>query len=341
LTRTILTFAGLALVMGLAVLFGQPAEASTIVLADPSLAGMAFGGIVVNQANLRSLYVGFKANFQGGLDSTVTHYKSVAMTVPSSTKEEDYGWLGKFPKMREWIGDRVVHGITTHGYTVKNKPFELTIGVSREDIADDNIGIYAPLFKGMGESVAAHPDELVFDLLKAGFGTACYDGQYMFDTDHPVLDANGQVTSVANTDGGAGTNWFLMDLSRSIKPVIWQERQKPNFVAKDKDTDDNVFDRKEYVYGVDSRDNVGFGLWQLAWGSKQSLDKTHYKLARESMQGMKGDHGRPLGIRPTHLVVPPSLEEQALELLNAERNSAGATNVYRGTAQLIVCPWLA
>jgi phage major head subunit gpT-like protein len=56
---------------------------------------------------------------------------------------------------------------------------------------------------------------------------------------------------------------------------------------------------------------------------------------------MKGDHARPLGIRPTHLVVPPSLEGQALEILNAERDAAGATNVYKGTAQLIVCPWLA
>ena len=95
------------------------------------------------------------------------------------------------------------------------------------------------------------------------------------------------------------------------------------------------------MYGVDCRDNVGYGLWQLCWGSKQTLDAAHYKTARESMLGMKGDHGRPLGIRPTHLLVPPSLEGQALEILNAERNAAGATNVYKGTAQLLVCPWLA
>lgn len=297
--------------------------------------------MIINGTNLRSLFVGFKASFQGGLDGTVTHYQRVAMTVPSSNREEDYGWLGKFPRMREWLGDRVVHGVSAHGYTIKNKPFELTIGVGKEDIEDDNLGIYAPLFQGMGESVAAHPDELVFDQLKAGFSTPCYDKQYFFDTDHPVLDANGQVISVANTDGGAGTPWFLMDLSRSVKPVIYQERKKPNFVPKDKETDDNVFDRKEYVYGVDSRDNVGYGLWQLAWGSKQTLDKAHYKAAREAMMGMKGDHGRPLGIRPTHLVVPPALEGSALEILNAERDAAGATNVYKGTAELIVCPWLA
>lgn len=339
--KTALILCGLALVVGVAALFGHPADASALTLGGDHAMGLAFGGIVVNQANLRSLYVGFKSHFQGGLDGTMSHYQQIAMTVPSSTKEEDYGWLGKFPKMREWIGDRVVHGISTHGYTIKNKPYELTIGVNREDIEDDNLGIYAPMFKAMGESVGAHPDELVFDLVKQGFTTPCYDKQYFFDTDHPVLDANGQVTSVANTDGGAGTSWFLMDLSRAVRPIVYQQRKKPTFVAKDSETDDNVFDRKEYVYGTDCRDNVGFGLWQLAWGSKQALDKAHYKLARESMQGMKGDHGRPLGIRPTHLVVPPSLEGQALEILNAERDAAGATNVYKGTAQLIVCPWLA
>ena len=86
---------------------------------------------------------------------------------------------------------------------------------------------------------------------------------------------------------------------------------------------------------------MGYGLWQMAWGSKQTLDKAHYKAAREALMGMKGDHGRPLGLTPNLLVVPPTLEGQALELLNAERDAAGATNVYRNTAELLVVPWLA
>ena len=41
------------------------------------------------------------------------------------------------------------------------------------------------------------------------------------------------------------------------------------------------------------------------------------------------------------LVVPPTLEKEALELINAERSAAGATNIYRGSAELLVSPWLA
>jgi len=181
----------------------------------------------------------------------------------------------------------------------------------------------------------------VFDLLKACFGITCYDGQYFFDTDHPVIDGAGATVSVANTDGGAGTPWFLLDLGRPLKPIIFQRRRDYQLIRMDTDTDEVVFSRKEFRYGVDARVNVGVGLWQVAWGSKQTLDATHFETAFAALEGMKGDHGRPLGLKPTHLVVPPSLRAKGLELLNAERNAAGATNVWRDTAKLLVVPWLA
>lgn len=295
----------------------------------------------VTNANLSILYQGFNGAFQRGHGQHESQYQRVATVVPSSTREEKYAWLGKLPNVREWIGDRVVHGLAQHDYAIQNKSFEATIGVDREAIEDDQYGVYAPLFEEFGRSVAAHPDQLAWNMLAAGFATACYDGQYFFDTDHPVLDANGETISVANTDGGAGAGWFLMDVSRALKPIIFQKRRPFDFVRKDKDTDDNVFDRKEFVYGTYGRCNVGFGFWQFAWGSKQTLNKANYRAAREAMMGMKGDYGRPLGITPKLLVVPPALEGEALEILNAERDAAGATNVYKGTAELLVVPWLA
>lgn len=297
--------------------------------------------MIINSSNLKTLGVGFKGNYQQGLEQAGSQYGLVATTVPSTTKSEEYGWLGKIPNVREWIGDRVVQNLTSHDYTIKNKPWELTIGVDRDDIEDDNIGIYAPLFQEMGRSTGAHYDQLCWPMLVNGFTTACYDKQYYFDTDHPVLDEAGKEISVANTDGGSGTPWFLADLSRALKPIILQKRKDWQFIAKDNPADDNVFNNREFKYGVDARHNVGYGFWQFCWGSKQTLDATAYKTARAALSGMKGDYGRPLGINPTHLIVPPSLEGTALEILNAERNAAGATNVWKGTAQLIKVPWLA
>jgi len=298
--------------------------------------------MIINSANLASLRVGFSAAMKRGLGQQTSQSARVATTVPSSNKEQKYGWLGKIPNVREWLGDRVVQNISESDYAIAEKKWELTIGVDRDDIETDNLGLYTPLFEEMGASTIAKPEQLVWDLLKAGFATECYDGQFFFDSDHPVLDENGEEQSVANTDGGSGTPWFLLDVSRAIKPILLQVRRPfGELVAKDKPTDDNVFDRNEYVYGVDARMNVGYGFWQFAWGSKQTLNAANYKIARAGLQGMTGDYGRPLGVNPTLLVCPPSLEGNALEILNAERDAAGATNVWKGTAEPLVVPWLA
>lgn len=66
------------------------------------------------------------------------------------------------------------------------------------------------------------------------------------------------------------TAWFLMDTSRPIKPLIYQQRKKAKFVSKTAETDDNVFMSKKFIYGADSRGNAGFGFWQMAVGSDGS-----------------------------------------------------------------------
>ncbi len=178
-------------------------------------------------------------------------------------------------------------------------------------------------------------------MLKDGFTTNCYDGQPFFDTDHPIIGADGQETTFANTDGGSGTPWFLMCNSRVIKPTILQRRRDFQFVALDKLDDERVFMNKEFVYGSDARGNAGFTFPQLAWGSQQPLDTTHYKAALSALESMKGDGDRPLGLKGFTLVVPPSLREEGQRLVVSENDAAGATNPWKGTAALQVEPWLA
>lgn len=300
--------------------------------------------MLVNSENLNKLRTGFSAAYKNGLKNSATPMSQrVAMTVPSSTKELRYGWMGKLPRIREWVGPRVIQNISESDYAIREKAFELTVGVDRDDIETDNLGIYSTLFEAIGEATVMDPEQLIWDLLKNGFTTNCYDGQFFFDTDHPVIAADGEtVTSVANTDGGSGTPWFLLDTSRVVKPLIKQVRRDfGELVAKDKPTDDNVFDRNEYVYGVDARMNFGFGFWQMAWGSKQTLDVARYETARTAMQNFRSDHGRPLGITPNLLVVPPALEGAGRRILNSELVSGGETNPWKGTAELLVVPWLA
>lgn len=301
--------------------------------------------MLINAATLNALRAGFKTTFQGGLSQASKMHERVSTIVGASTKEVKYGWLGKVPNVREWVGPRALQNLMQHDYAITEKPWELTISVDKDDIETDNLGIYTPMFQEMGQSTGGHWDQLVYNLLKAGFSTPCYDGQYYFDTDHPVLDASGAVTSVANTDGGSGAPWFLIDVSRALKPIILQKRKDFDFVAMDDPKDPSVFMNKEFIYGSDARGNVGFGFWQFAWGSKQTLDATRYKAGRAALQGMKGDHGRPLGLltgatKPL-LLVDPTNESNALKLVNSEYAAGGETNEWKGTAEVLVCPWLA
>ena len=296
--------------------------------------------MLIKSATLKTLFAGFTSLYSASLAAATVSYEKVAMIVPSTTSEQKYGWLGQFPRFREWVGDRVINNLKEYGYAIANKTFETTISVKREDIEDDNIGQYSPLFQTLGDDSAKHPDQLVFELLKAGFTTKCYDGQFFFDTDHPVIDENGVEQSVSNSGGGSGNAWFLLDVSKPIKPIILQKRRDYALTAKDNPEDENVFMRNEFVYGVDARINVGFGLWQLAYGSKQTLDATNYEAGRTSVLARTGDNGKKLALNPNLLVVGPSNEGKARRLVKAEKDANGADNVWYGTAEVLVVSWL-
>lgn len=297
--------------------------------------------MLINTANLKVVYTAFNGRFKAGLEQAAPNdHLLFTEIVNSTTGEEEYPWLGDVPSMREWVGDRVINNLTAYGYKIANKDFEDTIQVPRNAIEDDKYGAFGMRFELMGRAVAADPCMRAFATLKAGFSTACYDGQFFFDTDHPVLDKDGVLQSVANTDGGNGEPWFLMCSTAPVKPIIQQRRQEPRMVSLDNVTDDNVFMRKQFLYGVDDRKGFGYSFWQTIWGSKQALTPTTYALARQKLLAMTGDYGRPLGNRPDTLLVGPSNESAARKIAINELGSNGETNEWKGTATPNVSAWL-
>ena len=131
--------------------------------------------MLVNGAAIAAITANFKSIFQTAFSGAAPKWDKVATRIESSGSENNYGWLGAFPKMREWIGDRQVKSLTAHAYTIKNKDFEVTVEVDRNDIEDDQLGIYKPLVESMGQEAATYPDAYVFQLLAKGFSEKCYD----------------------------------------------------------------------------------------------------------------------------------------------------------------------
>ena len=78
----------------------------------------------------------------------------------------------------------------------------------------------------------------------------------------------------------------------------------------------------------------------MAHASREALNAANYVAIRAQMQTLTGDQGRPLGIRPNVLVVPPQLEEAAFHLLNTEMQDGVGSNPWKGTAEIVVTPYL-
>lgn len=292
--------------------------------------------MLINHSSLGVIFTGFKATFMRGFELATPKWQEVAMEIPSETEKEEYDWLGVSPGMREWLGDRHVQSLQTHGFTIVNKDWEQTVGVERNKIEDDRFGVYTPLVQRMGEAAALHPDELVFGLLNDGqlATSLAYDGVPFLSAVHPHEDLG----TLSNLDtGGAGPFWYLADLaSAAVKPLIYQRRKSPQFISKTSLTDDNVFHQRQFLMGADARYNVGYGLWQQIFASNQVLDEANFEAAWEALIAFTADNGKPLNIMPDSLIVPSNLMFDAKRLIEKQLVSAGETNIHQGSVKIVM-----
>jgi phage major head subunit gpT-like protein len=71
------------------------------------------------------------------------------------------------------------------------------------------------------------------------------------------------------------------------------------------------------------------------------LTDDNFDTVWQAMASYTGEDSKPLGVMPDRLVVPPQLKKAGREIVEADRNAAGATNVQKGDAKLVVIPELA
>jgi len=176
--------------------------------------------MLVNKANLTAVSISLKTIFNKAFDGAPSDWTDTAMKVPSGSSQNDYSWLSRFPKMRKWLGDKVIKALSAFKYTVVNDDFEATVEVDRNDIEDDQIGLYGPQAQEAGYSSRQLPDELITELKDGAFANVCYDGQYFYDTDHPVKNANGIVSSVSNKGTAALSAATLILAQASLGAAI-------------------------------------------------------------------------------------------------------------------------
>jgi phage major head subunit gpT-like protein len=302
--------------------------------------------MIINNTVLTALKTALRDEFRTRMTELDVKgiWKILATIIPSSAKSNTYGWLGAFPQMREWVGDRVIKNMAEFAYQIANQKWESTLGVDRSDIEDDSLGQYRVMAREMADEFERFMNRHLAALITGGFTNLCFDGQNFFDAAHPVYpssDGTGTAAEVSNVIGtGSGSPWVLLSLSGSLKPFIVQQRTKPEFEEITDTKNDSVFMKDRYLYGIRYRGSWGYGLWQQAVGSKAALTAANYEAARLAMQTFKRDGGDPLGIVPTHLIVSPGNEAAARAILARELINGGESNPNYHTAELVVVPHL-
>ena len=227
--------------------------------------------MLLTQANIEALNKGFSKVYRTGYDSSPNWCDQITTTIPSTHGSEVHGWMARILKMRKWDGPRLIQNLNTHTYTLINQTYENTVGVSVNEIEDDSLGVYDPLFSELGRQSAKWKDQRMKEALQNGTTELCFDGLSFFNANHTIDPA------------GVQSNTF----------------------------------------------------------TSSALSAANFEIVRTAMRNYTGEDGEPLGVDPRLLVVSPANEKEALEIVSAERNSSGATNVLRGTAEVLVIPELA
>ena len=261
------------------------------------------------------------------------------MIAPSDTESEEYGFLLDLTFIREWVGDRQIQRMKEAGFVIKNKDFEGTIGVLANKINDRKLASYQIPAKQLGNAARKFPNKLVFPLLKKGHETIGLDGQYFFDANHPTQMHDGSTLLHSNKIDGDGEAWYLVDTTQEVKPIVYQDREAFKFAQQTDATDESVFMRKEFLFGVEGRCNVGYGMWQTVLRSTEPLTAESVAKAQAQMMAYKAGNGDPIGIMPNVLLVPSALAMAGRKVCEASVLD-NSTNVMKGALKLTVSLWL-
>lgn len=140
--------------------------------------------MLITPSSLRDLMVTVDLRFKAAYQAVTPLHPLIASTMPSGARSNVYPMTAKTAKLREWLGERVMQNLSAYRYTLANRRFEATVEIDRDDIEDDNIGVYNGTIDDIGQQARLWPDDLVFAALLAN-GTG-YDGVAMFSNSHAL-----------------------------------------------------------------------------------------------------------------------------------------------------------
>lgn len=293
---------------------------------------------MLNSDILHVLWLELNSQFQNayglGEDATVDQFVT---SMPLSTLTMRFDFLKGDPEFRKWSGQRTFHQLDNSKYEVSYDDYENGLRVLRRDIINNIVGPYSIQSFSLGQQAKYLKPKLCAAALDAGSASTslCFDGQPFFDVSHPVGEGD-DVTLVSNYIGSGGASaaspWYMMDLSRPIKPIIHLEREPVRFYSFTDLKDQNVFNNREFLFAADASQGTGYGLWHSCFRIEDTATVQKILDTDFAMRDLRGDkkdeHGRrpKLGIKPTHIVYGATNRVRMFQLQQATIASTWTTD---------------
>ena len=176
----------------------------------------------ITSANLNQLRKQFEKRFHEAYVAAEPKLGPLAMEIPSSTKTNVYGWIAQSVTLREWLGARVAQNLSEHDYSLTNKHFEGTVEIDKDDVQDDNLGMFDSVaIPQLGEAVAKHPEKQIAALLVAN--PLAFDGLALFHDAHPSFDDAGSTYDNLEASGFALTAVNLAAIQASAAGIVGED----------------------------------------------------------------------------------------------------------------------
>lgn len=160
----------------------------------------------ITAANLDALFKTYQTKFteaQKNAQQRVTpndlQPEDIAISFIAGGSSTQHSWLNQLKGIHEWVGQRVIEQLKLGKLTVVNRDFENTVTVSRNEIEDDQYGVYAPLIGMMGADAENLWKKLALEALLGNGDWA--DGNKFFCSGRVLKEAEGDSAAVTITNG--------------------------------------------------------------------------------------------------------------------------------------------
>lgn len=140
--------------------------------------------IKITTSVLEALNTSVRATFMRAYDGTdETWHERLVSKVPSMGASNTYPFSIDPGAVREWSsGERVIQSLQLGSYQVFNTRYEKTVGINRDQLADDQTGGLMIRTREIGRKFKQHPDEVIAAIIAAN--PTGLDGVALFHATH-------------------------------------------------------------------------------------------------------------------------------------------------------------